>query len=110
MTCEHKNTSVKDSRLPDYRDSKGMRMFRPLPFRCLVIRTRKCIDCGENFKTYELLKDEIDRLQDAALSREDIERQVLEELAEAIRARLPERGESFQQEEDKDEKEHENCG
>jgi transcriptional regulator NrdR family protein len=83
MTCSHNRTGVTDSRKPDYHH-RGGRAFKPLPFECVFIRRRKCLDCGERFSTYEIPQSVADMLIDNLPSRGDVEKEILARIGQYL--------------------------
>lgn len=59
MTCKHYRTTVTDSRSPDHINEAGYRTWKSPPYGAIVMRRRKCLDCGQKFLTAELKIEDI---------------------------------------------------
>lgn len=57
--CKHKRTAVFNSRAVDAKHINGSPLYGELPFNSLVMRRRKCLDCGFRFGTYEIEQEEM---------------------------------------------------
>lgn len=56
MTCKHLNNSVTDSRSPEAYGIKS----QEIKDKILIVRRRKCKDCGYRFTTYEVTRESVD--------------------------------------------------
>ena len=54
MTCEHKRSTVFNSRRPDSVNQAGNRHWGERDYKPLVFRRRRCFDCGLAFTTVEV--------------------------------------------------------
>ena len=86
MICHHKNTIVYDSRPPDAINSRGEAMFKPLAFDCFVVRRRRCADCDYRWITYEVSKQEVNRLLKMAGDRKTIEQGIIQQIIDGLSA------------------------
>ena len=62
MTCQHKKTTVLNSRKPDSVRCDGKPWFGKRDFNVYTFRRRKCVDCGFLVTTVEVALDLMDEL------------------------------------------------
>ena len=83
MTCEHKRTGVTDSR-------PGSELYKAgRAYGSVQTRRRECLDCGERFTTYEIRKEDLERLANGTPElRASIAKELLRDVIRHLRSRM----------------------